>query len=561
MANWWDQYETRAGATPAPAASKPELAPVAPAAAGAAPAASPNWWDAYDRHGGIPEPASTARPSAPGALQSTAAGIARGAKDVIDTGAKALASGFDKLAGTNEGSRVAEMNASGTKQFDAEYGGSAAASVGRVAGQVAATMPVGGFLGQGMRAAGAVGLLPGAAIPLGEAIASGGLRAAGAGLATRAAGGAISGGAAAGLVDPDQALTGAAIGGALPVVVRGAAQGMQKVGQAIRGPEVPAGIRRAVAEATAEGYVIPPTQAQPSLKNRLLEGMAGKATVSQNASARNQEVTNRLSALSLGLPGDTPLTPSVLQEIRSNAGQAYKAVASLPVKPAERANPMFNKPASPEINPAKMVEDLKQTRNDAQAWFKAYNRSASPEDLAKARAADSTSKRLETELESYAAGMGQGDLVQGLRDARTLIAKTYSVERAMNPTTGNVDAQTLAKLAKKGVLSGGLKVAANMASAFPKAAQPVERMGSLPQLSPLDWAAAGSMGAATGSPLAATGLVARPLARAAALSAPVQRGLSAAPVEQGRLLSAADRLGSLDYLTPAATVGLTARDR
>lgn len=501
---------------------------------------------------------------APGTVQSFGAGVLRGARDVVDTGASLLSSGFDKLAGTKEGERVAEINKAGRAEFDNQYKDNTAASVGRVAGQVGATLPIGGALGAGVKAAGAAGVLPKAAIPLGEAIASGGLSAQGAGLATRAAGGAIAGGVTAGLVDPDQALKGAAIGAALPVVVRGAAAGMQSVGKAVRGPEVAPGIRKAAEEAAGSGFVIPPTLAKPTLKNRLLEGLAGKVSVAQNASMRNQAVTNQLAAKEIGLPVDATITPQMLKEIRDNAGQAYKAVASLPVKPAERAQPMFNKPASPEINPAQMVEDLKQARNDAQAWFRAYNRSASPEDLTKAKAAEGLSKRLESGLETYASSLGQSDLLQGLRNARTLIAKTYSVERALNPVSGSVDAQTLAKLAKKGVLTGGLKSAADLATAFPKAAQPVERMGSLPQLSPLDWAAAGTMGAATGfSPVAATGLVARPLARAAALSGPVQRGLSEAAQAGGQRLgfNAADRLANLDPLALAAPVALSGRDR
>ena len=500
----------------------------------------------------------------PGTVQSFGAGVLRGARDVVDTGAALLSSGFDKIAGTSEGQRVADINKTGRAEFDATYKDNTAASLGRVGGQIAATLPVGGALGAGVKAAGAAGVLPKAAIPLGDAIASGGLSAQGAGLATRAAGGAIAGGVTAGLVDPDQALKGAAIGAALPVVVRGAAAGMHSVGKAVRGPEVAPGIRKAAEEAADSGFVIPPTLAKPTLKNRLMEGLAGKVSVAQNASMRNQTVTNQLAAKEIGLPADATITPQVLKEIRDNAGQAYKAVASLPVKPAERAQPMFNKPASPEINPAQMVEDLKQARNDAQAWFRAYNRSASPDDLTKAKAAEGLSKRLESGLESYASSLGQSDLLQGLRNARTLIAKTYSVERALNPTTGSVDAQTLAKLAKKGVLTGGLKASADLATAFPKAAQPVERMGSLPQLSPLDWAAAGTMGAATGfSPVAATGLVARPLARAAALSGPVQRGLAQAAQDSGPRLgfSAADRLANLDGLALAAPVALSGRDR
>lgn len=557
--NWWDDFQQM----PGNGASAPAAGPAQATTATAAPAAgSGSWWDSYEQHASAAKPAA---PSGPGAAQSFGAGVLRGARDVVDTGASLLSSGFDKIAGTSEGQRVAEINKTGRAEFDATYGKSnTAANVGRVGGQIAATLPVGGFLGAGVKAAGVAGALPKAAIPLGEAIASGGLRAQGAGMGTRMLGGAISGGATAGLVDPDQALTGAAIGAALPAVVRGAGKVGSAITSSMRGPEVAPGIAKASESAAESGFVIPPTLAKPTLGNRLLEGLAGKASVAQNASMRNQTVTNQLAAKEIGLPADTSITPQLLKEIRDNAGQAYKAVASMPVKPAERAQPMFNKPASPEINPAQMVEDLKQARNDAQAWFRAYNRSASPEDLATAKAKEALSKRLESGLESYAESLGQPDLLQGLRDARTLIAKTYSVERALNPTTGSIDAQTLAKLAKKGVLTGGLKASADLATAFPKAAQPVERMGSLPQLSPLDWAAAGSMAAATGfSPVAATGLVARPLARAAALSGPVQRGLSQAAQDGGPRLgfSAADRLANLDPLALAAPVALSGRDR
>ncbi len=556
--NWWEDFQQM----PGNGVSAPAASPAQATAATAAPAAiGGNWWDSYEQHASAAKPAA---PSGPGAAQSFGVGVLRGARDVVDTGASLLSSGFDKIAGTSEGQRVADINKTGRAEFDATYKDNTAASLGRVGGQIAATLPVGGALGAGVKAAGVAGALPKAAIPLGEAIASGGLSAQGAGMATRAAGGAISGGATAGLVNPDQALTGAAIGAALPVVVRGAGKVGGAITSSMRGPEVAPGIAKAAESAAESGFVIPPTLAKPTLGNRLLEGLAGKASVAQNASMRNQTVTNQLAAKEIGLPADTTITPQLLKEIRDNAGQAYKAVASMPVKQAERAQPMFNKPASPEINPAQMVEDLKQARNDAQGWFKAYNRSASPEDLATAKAKEALSKRLESGLESYAESLGQPDLLQGLRDARTLIAKTYSVERALNPTTGSIDAQTLAKLAKKGVLTGGLKASANLATAFPKAAQSVEKMGSLPQLSPLDWAAAGSMAAATGfSPVAATGLVARPLARAAALSGPVQRGLSQAAQDGGPRLgfSAADRLANLDPLALAAPVALSGRDR
>lgn len=176
----------------------------------------------------LPTPTRVTRSTA----KDVGMGILRGAKDVIDTGAQGLASGFDKLFGTNEGERVRGMNEAGKQEFDQGYGGSAAASLGRVGGNVAATLPVGGFLGYGMRAAAPMfGAAAPAVSSFGNAIASGGLTTgntlpAAANMAARVAGGAVSGGAAAGLIDPNSAGTGAVIGAALPPALKAA----QKLG-------------------------------------------------------------------------------------------------------------------------------------------------------------------------------------------------------------------------------------------------------------------------------------------------------------------------------------------
>lgn len=105
---------------------------------------------------------------------------------------------------------------------------------GELAGNIAATWPVAGLLGAGVRGAGAAAGAGRIAEPLAQSIATGGMRvgqlsgasgkaATAASLGTRAAGGAVAGGATAGLVDPESAGTGAAIGAALPGAVRGAA--------------------------------------------------------------------------------------------------------------------------------------------------------------------------------------------------------------------------------------------------------------------------------------------------------------------------------------------------
>jgi hypothetical protein len=155
----------------------------------------------------------------------------------------------------------------------------------------------------------------------------------------------------------------------------------------------------------------------------------------------------------------------------------------------------------------------------------------------KARAAKSLANSIEAQLETYAKSLGRNDLVEEMAKARQLIAKTHSVEKAMNPASGNIDARQLAKqLAKGKPLSAELKQAAEFAARFPKAAQAVEGMGSLPQTSPLDWGAGALMTAATG-PLGLLSVGARPAARSMALSPMVQDRLLQQGVRPGLLSS------------------------
>lgn len=89
---------------------------------------------------------------------------------------------------------------------------SLAYGTGKIGAEIAGTAGVGGQLARGLTFA----------PKLASAVASGGMFAPGANMATRMAGGAITGGASAALVNPDDMEMGAAIGAALPPVVKGA---------------------------------------------------------------------------------------------------------------------------------------------------------------------------------------------------------------------------------------------------------------------------------------------------------------------------------------------------
>lgn len=120
---------------------------------------------------------------------------------------------------------------------------------GKLAAEVAGTAGVGGALAKPVLALSASkGVISPAAFGIAKALQTGGFRVGpltgATGLATRALGGAAVGGASAGLVDPEGAGVGAAIGGALPL----AAQGIGKASSMIRNGITGGGVNPEVAQ-------------------------------------------------------------------------------------------------------------------------------------------------------------------------------------------------------------------------------------------------------------------------------------------------------------------------
>jgi hypothetical protein len=330
---------------------------------------------------------------------------------------------------------------------------------------------------------------------------------------------------------------GTALGGAIPAV--------GQLPSMLRGKAPNPQIVQSIQQARDLGYVIPPTQANPSMLNRFIEGVAGKLSTAQNASAKNQEITNRLAAKSLGLAEDTVITPQVLTDLRTTAGNAYTNLGLSGQVMADKsyinalddiAKPYLvaakgfpNSPPSPVIN---LVQSLKSPSFDATAAVEKVRQLRTAADDAFrtgntdiARASKSAATAIENALEGHLSKTNQTDLLTKFKDARQIIAKTYSVEKAANTTTGTIDAKKLAAQLQRGKpLSAELKSIAQFSQAFPKASQATEAMGSLPQLSPLDYFAGLIGGVSTGG-IGAGAILARPALRAAALSSPVQNRL------------------------------------
>lgn len=294
-----------------------------------------------------------------------------------------------------------------------------------------------------------------------------------------------------------------------------------------------------VAAAKGAGYTLPPATANPTKLNTALESFAGKTSVAQSASVKNQKATDALVRKALGLAEDTPLTPEMFEAIRAQAGQAYNAVAGVGKLPAAASDlpksvnvqaftDKLTMAPRREVDAADLVSAWKQANHDATAYYRAYGRDANPETLAKAKNFSADAKKIDDFITKSLKNMGRGDLVQALKDARVLIAKTYNAEKALNPATGSVSATSLGtQLVKGKPLSGELKQVADFGLSFPKAAQDPAKIGSVTGASPLDWFGAGTLAAIRQDPWALMTVGLRPAVRAATLSRPGQAVLTA----------------------------------
>jgi hypothetical protein len=418
------------------------------------------------------------------------------AKDAINGKGLSLESNRQRRAETDAGLR--EMGANPN---------SVGYKLGKLGGEIAGTAGAGGVVANGVRA-----VAPGAEA-LATAIETGGMRAGPtpglANMGTRVAGGATNGAAQAGMINPADTGKGAVIGGVLPPLMSTAGKVGNAAGRVISGPEVAPAVQQAVSDARNLGYVIPPTQAKPTLANRLLEGFSGKITTAQNASAKNQLITDGLVKNELGIAPETQLSTDALDGVRKEAGKAYKDVASLGKLPANGASfpegvnvqSSLNQSTlrtEKSVDAAEVVRAWKQANHDATQYYRAYARDANPETLAKAKAAAGQAEQIDSYLEQQLKTMGKDDLLKNLKDARKLIAKTYSAENALNPATGTIDASKFAAMLRRRISRYlvVLRQAGEFALRFPKAAQSVEKMGSLPQVSPLDFGALGTIAVA-----------------------------------------------------------------
>jgi hypothetical protein len=378
-----------------------------------------------------------------------------------------------------------------------------------------------------------------------------------------ATGGAV-GAATAGLVNPSDAPAGFAIGAGLPVGAQIAGKVGERVGGVMRKGPAPTSEKLATArEAMDAGYVIPPSQVNPTFKNRLLESQSGKFETAQLASNRNQQVTDSLVRKALGMADDAPLSQEALQAFRRQQGQVYQQLKGTgtvsadqsylsaiddigkTIKSATASFPKLGKTnmhGQPVDDITELVQGLKVGKFDASGAVDTISFLRDQADTAYAggnkalgKAYKAGAKALEDMLDRHLQTIGATDLLPAYRGARQMIAKSYTVENALREGAGTVDARALARQLQKGKpLSGELLTAARFGNVFDKAAQPPHLIGS-PGVNTLKntlaMVTSGLGGAAfgpAGLALGAVNYAAPPMARSLMFSQPFQRGLLSA---------------------------------
>jgi len=318
---------------------------------------------------------------------------------------------------------------------------------------------------------------------------------------------------------------------------------------AVTTPRAPAKLTQAqlVAErAIAEGATLPPTQVNPSMLNRLIEGISGKQQTSQIASVKNQQLVNEQARKALKLAPDVEITPEVLKQFRDEKGLAYDALRANPTyyadkqffadlnKETARLQSMKSLDVAAELkllnnlkqmnfNGDELVESIKRLRESSQTNSSAL---ANARDKDLGRAQKFAAKQLESLAERNLTNFNQPDVMKNFQQARQDIAKSYTIEKALNATTGNVSGADLGNLARKGkIVPAELQTLANAAGAYPTAFQNVARIGSVPGFSPLDIGTAGIASAAAGNPSVMLSAATRPTLRSLAVSPMYQRNM------------------------------------
>lgn len=235
------------------------------------------------------------------------------------------------------------------------------------------------------------------------------------------------------------------------------------------------------------GIVVPPSELGRG--SDTIASVGGKAATQQQAAKRNQFGWQRAAREDIGLSGEAlPISRKELLSIREEAGAPYREIQTIQREAevqlqdrlrelAKESDPhaaliKMEEPAMKEslsiltTLAAADVDALKESRKAAQNARRAFF-AGDPKSYETWQRAKAESESLEGAIERAAASLRDDSLLNRLKESRRKIAKTYSVEEAVNPGNGFVDPAEFGRQLLNGeALSGNLEKIAKFQLAF-----------------------------------------------------------------------------------------------
>jgi hypothetical protein len=313
---------------------------------------------------------------------------------------------------------------------------------------------------------------------------------------------------------------------------------------------------KAAEEAHTAGYSLPPSYIGGGGR-RTLQTVAGGPKLNKDFSASNEEVTDKLAKLSLGLHPEEDLSPETLDRLKTEAYKPYQEVRELGQMPADpefddavkAAGRRFSerttsygggyryesvaKEKQPyldthEVDAGHTLDEIKALRASAKGNLAVYD----PEKNALGYTQKEIAQAMEDRIQRYVKKVAQihpedaqvASLVHDLTQARSQLAKIFAVEDSMG-AGGHVRADDLRRMLDNKVpLTGPLRTIAETAKNFPDAVKHVADEGKTGVWSAVDYMLGGT-GILSGHPAIAGLSLARPIIRKSLMSEGTQRAM------------------------------------
>jgi hypothetical protein len=254
-----------------------------------------------------------------------------------------------------------------------------------------------------------------------------------------------------------------------------------------------------------EGFVVAPHTVERG--SDVISSIGGKAAIQQTAAKKNQVVWQRMAAEDLGIVDPRtgkgaaiPIYDETLENVRMRAAEPYERIKGMQKTAETRlkglrkdlegfagGDPMQAKVLDSNFRSAQDnlavragadVEQLKLTRAKAYDAFKAW-RGGDPAAYTTWKGEITKANALEDTIDAAAKQLGDKKLLADLRKSRRLIAKTYAVQEAINPTSGMVDPVVIGRMRDARVpLDGKLKLIGDAQLVFNKEAIEAARVPS-----------------------------------------------------------------------------------